>query len=150
MGNAYLKRMPSGFPGDVSRKVEATIEAGLMADTVAFGAPVKLGAQGKLAPLSAASDTVYGFLVRPYPTQNSAAVSGSIQDVMRRGFMTVKLARGTAAKGGQVHVRVIAASGKAVGDIEASADASNTLAVSGCIFLGEADEGGNVEISFNL
>ena len=150
MGNAYLKRMPSGFPGDVSRKAEATIEAGLMADTVAFGAPVKLGAQGKLAPLSAASDTVHGFLVRPYPTQNSAAVSGSIQDVMRRGFMTVKLARGTAAKGGQVHVRVIAASGKAVGDIEASADASNTLSVSGCIFLGEADEGGNVEISFNL
>lgn len=150
MGNAYLKRMPSGFPGDVSRKVEATIEAGLMADTVAFGTPVKLGAQGKLAPLSAVSDTVYGFLVRPYPTQNSAGVSGSIQDVMRRGFMTVKLARGTVVKGGQVHVRVIAASGKAVGDIEAAADGSNTLSVPGCIFLGEADEGGNVEISFNL
>jgi hypothetical protein len=65
MSNAYLKRMPAGFPGDVSRKAEATVEAGLMGATVAFGAPVKMDG-GKFVALSGASDAVYGFVVRPY------------------------------------------------------------------------------------
>ena len=149
MSNAYLKRMPAGFPGDVSRKAEATVEAGLMGATVAFGAPVKMDG-GKLVELSGASDAVYGFVVRPYPTMGSAAVSDSIQDVLRRGYMTVKLTQGTSAKGGQVYVRHTAETGKAVGDIEASAVEGKTLAVPGCMFMGEADGSGNVEISYNL
>lgn len=150
MSNAYLKRMPAGIPGDVSRKTEATVEAGLMADTVPYGAPVKLDAAGKLAALSGASDAVYGFAVRPYPTMSSAAAAGSAQDVLRRGYLTVKLAQGTAAKGGQVYARHTAETGKAVGDIEAAAVEGKTLAVPGCLFMGEADGSGNVEISFNL
>lgn len=150
MGNAYLTRMPAGFPGDVSRKAESTLEAGLMAAEVAFGSPVKLDAAGKLAPLAAADDVVYGFIARPYPTQSQAAASGDIQDVLRRGYMTVKLARGASAKGGHVYARHTAEAGKAVGDIEAAAVEGKTLAVAGCLFMGEADAGGNVEISFNL
>ena len=149
MSNAYLKRMPAGFPGDVSRKAEATVEAGLMGATVAFGAPVKMDG-GKLVALSGASDAVYGFVVRPYPTMGSAAVSGSIQDVLRRGYMTVKLTQGISAKGGQVYVRYTAETGKAVGDIEAAAVEGKTLAVPGCLFMGEADSSGNVELSYNL
>lgn len=150
MGNAYLTRMPAGIPGDVSRKTEATIESGLMAAEVAFGSPVKLDAAGKLAPLAAVSDAVYGFMVRPYPTQAQAAGTGDIRDCMRRGYMTVRLAQGESVKGGQVHVRAVAAEGKAVGDIEAAAVKDETLAVPGCWFMGSADAGGNVEISFNL
>ena len=146
---AILNRMPAGFPGDVSRKTEATIEAGFMAATVPYGAPVTLDDDGKLAPL-ADGDTVYGFMVRPYPTQMTAAEAGSIQDVMRRGYMTITLAQGTAVKGGQVYARHTADAGKAVGDIEAAADAGKNVAVPGCIFMGEADGSGNVEISFNL
>lgn len=150
MGNAYLKRMPAGFAGDVSRKTEATIESGLMAGDVAFGSPVKLDTSGKLAPVAAAADVVYGFMVRPYPTQDQLATSGSIQDCMRRGYMTVRLASGTAAKGGKVYVRIAAADGKAVGDIEAAAVKDETAEVTGCIFLGAADDGGIVEIAFNI
>lgn len=150
MGNAYLTRMPAGIPGDVSRKQESTLEAGLMAATVAYGAPVTLDANGKLAALSGASDAIYGFVVRPYPTQESAAAPGSVQDVLRRGYMTVKLAQGTAAKGDQVYARYAAATGKAVGDIEAAAVENETMAVPGCLFMGGADGSGNVEISYNL
>lgn len=152
MQRAYLTRMPAGIPGDVSRKAEATIEAGLMAETVPFGCAVKLDANGRLARPAASTDTVYGFMVRPYPTQDNAATADTTQDCLRRGYMTVKLARGTAARGGQVYVRVTAVSGKQVGDIEAEADSTETrtLAVPGCLFLGAADADGNVEISFNL
>lgn len=146
---AILNRMPAGFPGDVSRKTEATIEAGFMAATVPYGAPVALDGDGKFAPLSDGDD-VYGFMVRPYPTQMTAAEGGSIQDVMRSGYMTIKLAQGTATKSGQVYARHTAETGKAVGDIEATAVAGENMAVPGCIFMGDADASGNVEISFNL
>ena len=150
MGNAYLKRMPQGFAGDVSRKAEGTVESGVMADDAPFGCPVKMNANGKFALLSAAGDAVYGFLVRPYPAQDQAAASGSIQDCMRRGYMTVKLAQGTAAKGGKVYVRISAESGKAVGDIEAAHVEGKTVEVAGCMFMGPADDGGLTEISFNI
>lgn len=146
---AILNRMPAGFPGDVSRKTEATIEAGFMTATVPYGAPVTLDDDGKFAPV-ADGDAVYGFMVRPYPTQMTAAEVGSIQDALRRGYMTIKLAQGTAAKGGQVYVRHTAETGKDVGDIEAAAVAGKNVAVPGCIFMGDADASGNVEISFNL
>lgn len=150
MANAYLARMPQGFAGDISRKAEATVESGFMADGAPFGSPVKMDAQGKLALFSAASDAVYGFLVRPYPTQDQAATPGSIQDCMRRGYMTVKLAQGTTAKGGKVFVRIVAEGNKAVGDIEAALVEGQTVEIAGCIFMGPADNGGLVEISFNI
>lgn len=150
MANAYLTRMPQGFAGDVTRKADATVESGLMGADVAFGAPVKLDGAGKFAPLSAADDAIYGFMVRPYPTQDGQATGGTIQDCLRRGYMTVYLARGTAARGGAVHVRVVAAEGKAVGDIEAAAVKDETVEVPGCTFMGAADDGGIVEIAFNI
>ena len=110
--SAYLTRMPAGIPGDVSRKEGATIESSLVGSkTIPYGAFVKL-VSGKLEPL-AASDTaavIYGLAVRPYPKQSDAvgfgvasAPAGSLCDVLRSGYMTVKLASGTAARGGQVY-----------------------------------------------
>lgn len=150
MANAYLTRMPQGFAGDVTRKDGATVESGLMGEDVPFGAPVKLDSTGKLSQLSAATDAVYGFMVRPYPTQDAQATAGSIQDCMRRGYMAVRVARGTAVKGAAVHVRIATAEGKAVGDIEVTAVENETVAVPGCIFMGPADDGGIVEIAFNI
>jgi hypothetical protein len=156
--------MPSGIPGELSRRESATLEAErLGAEDIPFGAAVKL-ADGLVAPIASgdAASAVYGFLVRPYPTMGIAAgmtsepgpgsaPAGSIQSVMRRGYMTVLLKGATAAaKNGAVYVRVTAASGKYVGDIEAAADSGKTVAVTGCIFMGAADSGGNVEISFNI
>ena len=155
----FLKRMPAGIPGDVSRKEDAVIESNLVgAGEVPYGAFVKLSS-GKLAPI-AASDTaavIYGLAVRPYPKQSennkfgpTAAPAGGMCDVLRSGYMTVLLKQGTAVRGGQVYVRVTEDTEKKVGDIEAAADTTKTVAVSGCMFMGPADADGNVEIAYNI
>ncbi len=156
---AYLYRMPSGIPGDVSRKSHSTIESHNMATPVAaFGLFVKMDALGNLAPLASADTaaSVYGLLVRSYPTTSAtndlgaAAPVKGINDVMVRGYMTVKCNAGTAKKGGVVHVRVGAATtAKPLGGIEAVADGANTIAVN-ARFMHEADAQGNVEIAYNI
>jgi hypothetical protein len=135
---AFTYRMPAGIPGDVSRDhAQATIEAGLMdADTPfpAYGLPAKLSS-GKYVPLGAGSDAddLVGFLVRPYPTGATSSdglgtstppQDGSIGNIMKRGYMAVKLNGGaTVAKGDPVYVRVANSSeGKPVGGIEGAPD----------------------------
>ncbi|RJL71648.1 structural cement protein Gp24 [Acinetobacter radioresistens] len=159
MSNAFLYRMPSGIAGDVSRKSHSTIEAH---DTVAgftgFGIFGKMNADGKFAPL-AAGDTaadVYGLIVRSYPTQSASNGLGAavpvkgFNDVLRRGYMTVKCNAGTSKTGGKVYVRIAAGNdAKPVGGIEAVADGDNTIAVN-AIFMHAADASGNVEISYNI
>lgn len=147
---AIINRMGQGFPGDVTRKEPGVIESGLMAETAGYGSCVKLDANGKFAAASAADDAVYGFIVRPYPTQANQANAGAIADCMRSGYITVSLKSGAAKKGGAVYRRIKAASGKSLGDIEAEPAADNTVAIPGCIFMGPADASGNVEISFNI
>jgi hypothetical protein len=152
--------MPAGIPGEISRLHAATLEArNLGSSAIAYGAPAKIGADGSLAPLAAgdAAASVYGFLARSYPSQSAAtdfgpgsAPANSLQSVMRRGYMTVTLKGATAsAMNGQVYVRNAAEGSAAVGDIEAAAG-DDLVAVAGCIFMGPADAGGNVEISYNI
>ena len=147
---AYLERMPAGYPGDVTRKGNSVLEPGSIgSEAVKYGSPVKLSA-GLVAALAALdiATVLHGFLVRPYPTLGAgdlvpgSAPAGAACDVLRSGYISVALASGTAAKGGQVHVRVQADTGKAVGDIEAEADPA-VLSIAG-----EADEGntGNATI----
>jgi hypothetical protein len=101
---------------------------------------------------------VYGLLVRPYPTVSSQDPLGTstppvsgMADVLRRGYMTVKVNAGTPSLGSQVYVRVAAAAaGKPIGGIEAAADSTNTIAVAGATFMNAGDASGNVEIAFNI
>lgn len=156
---AYTYRMPSGIPGDVSRKSHSTIESHNMPTPVAaFGVFAKLDASGNLAPLGSAdtADSVYGLIVRSYPTTSATNELGEsvppkgITDVLVRGYMTVKCNAGTAKKGSAVYVRIgAAAAGKPVGGIEAVADGANTIAVK-ARFMHDADASGNVEIAYNI
>ena len=153
-------RMPSGIPGDVSRKAGATIEPVIAAAAIAYGSPVQLNTAGKLTGPVAAGSSVYGFLVRPYPAQSASlsedapGASGSVRanevaDVLRSGYMTVRLstAEGTApVKGTPVKVVFAATGDFAVGDIAVS----QGVAVPGCFFMGGADASKNVEIAFNI
>lgn len=159
MGNSFLYRMPSGIAGDVSRKSHSTIEAhNTVAGFAGFGLFGKFDANGKIAPL-AAGDTaasVYGLIVRSYPVQtaqNALGVSvpaAGFNDVLRRGYMTVKCNAGTAKTGGKVFVRIATATeAKPLGGIEAVADSTNTIEVN-AIFMHAADASGNVEISYNI
>jgi len=164
MGNAFLYRMPSGIPGDISRLSAATVEPVLLDPANPFSAFGLFGkiAAGKFIPIGAgdAASATYGLYVRPYPTTGGAASdplgtstppASGIGNAMRRGYMTVKLNAGTAAFGGQVYVRVAAAAaGKPIGGIEAAADSTNTIAITGATFMSAADASGNVELAYNI
>lgn len=164
MGNAILYRMPSGIPGDISRQSQATVEPQIFDPALPFPGYGLFGklAAGKFVPI-ASGDTaavIYGLLVRPYPTTGGAGSeplgtatppTKGVCDVLRRGYMTVKNNAGTPALGGTVYVRVAAAAaGKPIGGIEAAADGTNTVAVTGAIFMNGGDANGNVEIAFNI
>ncbi len=163
MSNSFLYRMPSGIPGALTRAEHATIEAQIYAAAnypAAYGVPVKFST-GKISKLVGAegSTDIVGFLVRPYPTQYTANEAlgaatpnpAEIANVLKRGYMTVHFGGTTAAKGGQVYVRISAGdSGNDVGNIEEAADGGECVAITGCYFMGPADSDGNVEIAYNI
>lgn len=162
MSNAFLYRMPSGISGDVSRKSQSTIESHPVgAQFAAFGLFGKIdGTTGKFVPLAAAdtAEVIYGLFVRAYPTQSAQNELGKavpqpngIQDVLRRGYMTVKCNAGNAKKAGTVYVRVTAGTeAKPIGGIEAAADGANSIELPNAFFMHDADAQGNVELSFNI
>lgn len=155
---AYVTRMPYGYLGALSRgEGQATIEpAALNANNPfpEFGLPGKIE-DGKFVPLAEGDAVVYGFLLRPYPTQgheltNLIGPTNTIGDAIRRGYFIVKNRAGSPAKNGQVYVRVAApANGKIIGGIEAVADGENTIPIP-ATFMGAADSDGSVEIAFNI
>lgn len=161
---SFLYRMPAGIPGDVTRPSNSTIEPQQIdaaAPPTKYGVFIKL-VSGKIRAL-AASDTaaaIYGLLVRPYPTNaandplgTATPPASGLCDVLVRGYITVKLALGTAAKGGGVYVVTTAGGSVAVGDIVTSASPAGggtAVLAANCIFMGGADADGNVEIRFNI
>lgn len=174
--NAFTYSMPAGIPGVANRLGGRMpeIEAQIMDPDHplgAYGLFGKVGATGLFRTLESTDDnaSIFGPLVRPYPTQPSTAtgVSGSVPlgtaavppqnqatvDAMRSGRMTVLLRGATAAaKGGIIYVRVD--NGDAdhpIGGVEAADDGANTVALdSKSYFMGSADSNGNVEIAFNI
>lgn len=165
MGNAFITRMPAGIAGDVTRREHADIEAQIM-DTdypvLRYGEPVKM-VSGEIRPITTGDvvGDIYGFGVRPYPGQvaSSEAIGTATPstvlpfDVMRRGYMTVKVQDGTPAKNGSVYVRTIAAAdptAQPIGGLECATDGGDCFEITNAKFMGEADSDGNVEISYNL
>lgn len=162
---AYTTRLPVGFPGRVSRSDSLTIEPAIIdsgTPPTAYGRPTKI-VSGKLrGPASGDAGTVFnGWLVNPYPTQSSTNGLGAsptpptsgLADNMKRGYMTVPLALGTAAKDGQVYVVTTAGGTVVVGDIVTSASPAGGgtgVAVTGAFFMGPADAAGIVEIAYNI
>lgn len=161
---AFLYRMPSGIPGDVTRPSSSTIETQLFNSSAAFSGYGLFGkiSSGKFVPVGSGdtASAVYGLLVRPNPITGgngsetlgtSTPPTNGPADVLRRGYANVKVNAGTAALGGTVYIRVAAAAaGKPIGGIEAAADGANTITVTGAQFMGAADASGNAEIAFNI
>jgi len=163
---AFTYRMPAGVPGAVTRSSAATIEARPLDPTnypTTFGVAVAIDATSKaLRSITTgdAAEAVYGIYVRPFPTTGngtdglgtSTPPSSGIGNVLRRGYITVKLNGATAsALDGAVYVRVAAAAtGKPIGGFEAAADSTNTILLTNAIYTGPADANGNTEIAFNI
>lgn len=154
---SFLYRAPSGVAGDVTRPDDTVIESGLLnaaAVPSAFGAPVKI-VSGKFEKI-AESDTAavfYGILSRVAPsiagdltetfaggTPNADAVQG----IVVSGYVNVVCTIGTPERGGIVYMRVVAATGKVVGDFEATADGVNNVALTGVVWGVDGKDASNI------
>lgn len=164
---AFTFRMPAGIPGMVNRAEVATIEAQVVMTTnppTVYGVPVAIDATAKQIRPIGASDTaasLYGFIVRPWPTQGNSInepigtatpPTSGLVNVLKRGYISVQLNGATAAaKNGSVFVRIANASaGKPIGGVEAAADSTNTIQFATAYFMGPADASGNAEVAYNI
>lgn len=160
---AITLRAPAGFPGRVTRSDSLTIQQEIIDSNTpptVYGGVVKL-VSGKLQPIASGDSAgVYDILVAPYPTQSTTNAYGGatpptsgLADVLKRGYIAVTLAKGTAAKGGQVYVVTTAGGTVVVGDYVTSTSPSGggtAVALTNVFFMGPADAGGVVEISKNI
>ena len=142
--------MTRGFAGELTRGYyDATTEVkanDATAPVKAFGVPVKLNtAADGVTVCTATSDKVYGYSVREYGQVDAQGVQDqTLVTVMKRGYMAVKLASGTAKLGGTVYLN-------ATGGLTADAgSAPANTAIPNCVFMGAADSDGLVEIAFNI
>lgn len=132
IAKSYLYRMGAGIPGDISRKQSTLVEPQALNASLAFAAFGIAGkmASGKFVPFAGSEvvSDLYGFYVRPYPTQGQDAAGNTPQtnpntygDVMRAGYMTVLCNSGVPAINGQAYLRVASPdSTHPLGGVEAS------------------------------
>lgn len=172
---ALMYRMNAGIPGEVSRfqtygctispeRQHATTpmnQYGQVAIMAAANAGVRPATAGDTT-----ADMEWGFLVRPYPGADigvgfpsgtvgfgaGTPMATGVVDILRRGFMTVKLGGATApAKGDVAYLWTAAtAAPHTQGLLEAADVTTNGFKMNRVRFMGPADASGNVEISYNL
>lgn len=170
----FTYRMPASIAGDANRKLACTITPEIQnasTPVTEYGVPVILDANG-CRPLTASdttNDAEAGFSVRPMPgtdlnygltnggAPNPGFGSGTPPavgeiDVLRRGFIGVKLGGSVAAaKYGLVYVWTAASSGTHVqGHVEASSPGGNGFQLTNARFRGPADASGNTEIEYRM
>lgn len=141
---AITTTVPVGLPGTVQTFLGGTdirsadYNLDLMPTT--FGAPVKL-VNGFVSAIEE-DDTAADFfgLLAASDFQNSgnanfngfgmpAPVGTQAASVMLKGYMIVTCTVGTPVKGGAVYMRVVPDTGKAVGDLEATSDSTNSVLI---------------------
>jgi hypothetical protein len=169
--NVFLYRMPVGYPGQINRVEQAKIEAQVIMPATGTNVPAALGiglvvdATTGFMRTPIAGDAItslYGLIVREYPTQGGQAdalgsytlpIQGAVS-IMKSGYMMV-LVGGAAApsKGSPVYWRINGAvTGKQIGGFEAALDATpaNTLLVPNAYWTGAADATGICEIAYDI
>lgn len=162
-------RMPFGVPGDITRPSQSTVEAQPLGATAfaAFGLPGKIST-GKIIPVSAQNDLIYGFLARPFPITGASAsdplgtsvpATSGIANLLRRGYINVLVQLGGAscALGSNVYIRYQNPSGSQIVAGVEGASTGNTYQVistytygSGAYFTGPVDGNNIAEIAFNI
>lgn len=164
---AFTFRMGAGFPGDINRTHPFSVEPALTDTTdviAAYGNPVLYKTannsyKGFVAADSTTPVIAAGFLVRPFPTQQSSGGMSSalgsatpptsgVIDVLNEGYIMSKLPAGVVvAKGGPVYVWFAATAGNNIqGGLVGAASAGNAALITNAKFNGPADAAGNVEV----
>ncbi len=161
MSTSILKYAPVGVPGDVTRLQESNVEAVMQGSQFSgFGAPCKYDGAGKVIPFvggEVGADFV-GFLTRMVPSISGNMNQGfsdttpwllAVQGLLVRGYCVVECKIGTPVRGGIVYARIVAAGGKLIGDIEATADGVNSIALPNVEFsVNGKDASGFAEIRY--
>jgi hypothetical protein len=168
--------MPAGIAGNTNRQQASTVERQVMSATApatTYGVFMAMDAPTGTVRLPTAGDTaatIYGLLVRPYPTQSSTDglnvstpmtnAQGGEANILKRGYMTVRLYGVTAAvKGGAVQVSLATAGSDVPGGVTATPVAAGIINVPNCYFMGPAFTDPNtantgapsiVEIAYNI
>lgn len=160
LGQNIGNTMTNGFAGSFSRQPDTIIDTHPLGGSaaLAFGSAVVLGTGNAVVAVggsSIAADFV-GVALREtksatnYLSQNTGAYAvGDAVPVIKRGCVNVKVNRGTAAYDGTVYVRIVANASYPtcpVGGFEASADSTNTIALTNAKFKTAADANGIAEI----
>jgi hypothetical protein len=160
--------MDTGYPGAVNRLHDATVQPEVLntaTPPLGYGTMLVMDAPtGTLRPPVAADTAAVfaGLYVRPYPRQSNLSTndplgtstppSTGIGDVLKRGYMTVRLNSASPAvvKGQPVGVFIGAATaGNPAGGVTGAAPGATVLAVNGT-FMGPADANGMTEVAYNL
>lgn len=133
---AFLYGTPAGVAGSVSRPLDSEVESIELGATPPTAYGVVLVAESGTGKFNAVANTnvqsdFKGFLVRSVPnisggidnTFSSGTPNASyFQGRLTRGYLKAVCTQGTPVKSGAVYVRLVAATGKLVGDLEATAD----------------------------
>lgn len=143
--DSFKFRAGAGVPGDIFNSLNTVIESWWLDPAnppLAFGAPVKL-VNGLLGAIESGDTAAsfYGILAQSVPgisgdnsnTQSIPNVDYT-NGVAIRGYMLVTCTIGTPVANGTVYMRVVAATGKAIGDLEATSDGSNSVALTKCFW----------------
>lgn len=156
-GKTIGLNMNNGFAGSYARQPNMVINTkpNIGATAIPFGAPVMQGTNGVQFPT--ASLTAANFVgiasrqiqsADSYLNQNGAGEykQNDAVPVFQQGRINVKVADGTPAMYGDVYVRIVAATGKAIGDFECAADSSNNVKLDNCQWGGPKDANGVAEL----
>lgn len=142
---AYLYQAPAGVVGDITRTDETNAEPAMLVAVSSvfaqsYGIPMVYVAGGisQYATGNVAADFA-GILARSAPEISGSTLQGfdntvpnqfQPQNLVVRGYVSVKCTIGTPARGGLVYIRTVAASGKFIGDLEAVSDPGNNVVLS--------------------
>lgn len=134
-----LKDIPVGVAGDITRPINAIVEAAQFAtnEDVVAGRAVYYNADGKVAYFTGEEgQTVIGAITRTAPAGSGYPAgtnipAGRFVGVMRRGHMLVKCSNGTPKQGNQVYMYKTKTGGHEIGDFSATEDSTNTVKIPG-------------------
>jgi hypothetical protein len=163
---AFLYGMPAGVAGSISRPLDSETESILLGATPpsAYGTVLVMesGNTGKYVAITGSNTAadIKGFLVRSVPSI-SGAINNTFnsntpnptyaQSRLTRGYIKVACTQGTPVNGGVVYVRIVAAAGKNIGDIEATADDTNNIAIPGAEWAANGKDANNVaEVRYTI
>ncbi len=158
-GTVVGKQLNFGYPGTISRSVDAIVINRLSKGEITFGEPVVLNADNSISKFgeSNVADDFVGVAVREvkqateYATGKASYLDKERTDALVRGSVCVKINAGTATAGGKLHIRIkenSAIPDGVIGGFEAEADGLNTVELKGVRFTcGKIDSNKVAEIT---